>query len=164
MAYCSECGTQLEMRACEGEQNLIPFCTKCGEYRFPTFNAAVCTAVFNKDKTKILMMRQYGRTLYNFLAGYINKGEDAETALVREMQEEMGMTPASFRFLYTAYFAKSNTLMINFLTIVDNEELSHMAVGEVDAAEWFTYPQACEAVIKGSLAERLLKTVKNEFK
>lgn len=163
MSYCMKCGTPLVLKSCEGEPNLIPFCEQCNEYRFPMFNVAVCTAIFTHDKKKILMMRQYGREKYNFLAGYVNKGEEAEHALHREMMEEMGMVPASEKYLYTAYFAKSNTLMINFLTTVNAEDLSHRALNEVDEVHWFTYEEACESVIKGSLAERLLNTVKDEF-
>ncbi|MFA6778732.1 MAG: NUDIX domain-containing protein [Paludibacteraceae bacterium] len=163
MEFCTKCGNALELRACAGEENFIPFCTKCNEYRFPMFNVAICTALFNKDRSKILMMRQYGREKYNFLAGYVNKGEDAEHALFREMQEEMNMTPDSVEFLYTVYFQKSNTLMLNFLTTVKDESLAGASSNEVDEVHWFNYEEAYEAVIKGSLAEKLLKTVKPLF-
>lgn len=163
MSFCPKCGSELELRECEGEDHKIPFCCKCNEYRFPMFNVAVCTALFNHDKSKILMMKQYGREKYNFLAGYVNKGEDAEHALLREMDEEMGMKPVDSRYLYSAYFEKSNTLMIYYLTTVTNESLSRQAVGEVDEVHWFNLSQAREAVIKGSLAERLLENVACEF-
>ncbi|NCC98513.1 MAG: NUDIX domain-containing protein [Bacteroidia bacterium] len=163
-AYCHVCGSALELRPCEGESTEIPYCVKCGEYRFAAFNVAVCTALFNSDYSKLLMMRQYGREKYNFLAGYITQGEDAETALKREMLEEMGMYPEKIEYLYSAYFQKSNTLMLNFLTTVKTESLEQASKSEVDDAQWFnSFEQAYEAVIKGSLAERLLKYVAPRF-
>lgn len=158
MDYCNICGTRLELREGEGEPNLIPFCPSCGEYRFEQFNVAIITAIFNTDRTKLFMMRQYGREKFNFLAGYVNKGESAEEALKREMMEEMGMTLVSHKMLFTHYFAKSNTLMIAFESTVDSEDLSGMNEREVDEARWFcSYDEAWEAVIKGAVAEKLLK-------
>lgn len=149
------------MRPCEGEPNLIPFCPSCGEYRFEQFNVAIITAIFNQDHTKLFMMRQYGRDKFNFLAGYVNKGESAEEALKREMMEEMGMTLVSYKMLFTSYFDKSNTLLIAFESVVYNESLSGMNEKEVDEARWFSsYNEAYDAVIKGAVAEKLLSTIK----
>ncbi len=108
-------------------------------------------------------MRQYGREKFNFLAGYINIGETAEEALPREMMEEMHIKPSSVRFLYTYYFAKTNTLMVNFLTTVDSEDLSGMSTSEVDEARWFSYSDAVLNVIPGGGAEKLLNFIKCEF-
>lgn len=148
------------MRPCEGEPQPIPYCNECGEYRFEQFNVAIITAIFNADRTKLFMMRQYGREKFNFLAGYVNKGESAEEALKREMQEEMGMTLVSHKMLFTSYFAKSNTLMIAFEATVDSEDLSRRNEREVDEARWFcSYSEAYDAVIKGAVAEKLLSTL-----
>ena len=161
--YCSACGSPLVLKPCVGEPEPVPYCDTCKEYRFPKFNVAVCTAIFNKDKTKVLMMRQYGREKFNFLAGYINIGETAEEALPREMMEEMGMKPSSVKYLYTYYFAKTNTLMVNFLTTVDSEDLSGMSASEVDEARWLTFSEAIANVIPGGGAEKLINYVKVEF-
>lgn len=158
-AYCNKCGTKLELRDCPGEPQQVPYCPWCEEYRFEQFNAAVIVAIFTEDRKKIFMMRQYGREKFNFLAGYINKGESAEEALRREMMEEMGMTPTSSKILFTTYFGKSNTLMIAFEATVDSEDISQANSAEVDEACWFdSYDKAYDAVIKGAVAERLLKT------
>lgn len=161
--YCVVCGTKLELRECKGEENLIPYCPNCHEYRFEQFNAAIIVAILSEDRKRIFMMKQYGRSAYNFLAGYINKGESAEDALKREMMEEMGMVPTSHQIMFTSYFAKSNTLMIAFTATVADEDLSHANPDEVDEARWFcSYEEAYDAVIKGAVAERLLQTLENQ--
>lgn len=164
MKFCTKCGSKLILKECDGERNLIPFCPECNEYRFPVFNLAIVTAIFSKDWKKILMMKQYGREKYNFLAGYVDKGENAEETLVREMQEEMGMTPVFYKYVYSKYFEKSNTLMLNYISTVETEDLSHRSKTEVDEVHWFDFQQASEAVIKNSLAEKLLLYSKNMFK
>lgn len=169
MAYCDKCGHPLIMKECLGEPEPIPYCEKCGEFHFPMFNTAICTVIFNRNMTHVMMMRQYGREKYNFLAGYVNKGEDAETALRREMMEEMHMAPISSRYLYSVYFDKSNTLMLNYLTVVSEQSLSGRSITEVDDAQWFTFAEADQHVIRNNapsqnLADRLLHYVEHEFK
>lgn len=158
--YCNKCGTKLEMAECKGEPQPVPYCPWCGEYKFEQFNAAVIVAILSEDRKRIFMMKQYSREFYNFLAGYINKGESAEEALRREMMEEMGMTPTSEKILFTQYFAKTNTLMIAFEATVADEDISHANPDEVDEARWFdSFEEAYAAVIKGAVAERLMKLI-----
>ena len=85
----------------------------------------------------------------------MNKGEAAEHALQREVKEEMGLHVTECCFNMSEYFEKSNTLMLNFASIVDSEDLSGMT-DEVDDAAWYTPAQAREAITHDSLAEKFL--------
>ena len=57
-------------------------------------NGGVCIALRNKDR--YYMVRQYryalGKEMLEFPAGKIEKGEDPDEAIVREVQEETGYT------------------------------------------------------------------------
>ncbi|MBQ2025966.1 MAG: NUDIX domain-containing protein [Paludibacteraceae bacterium] len=163
MKHCTVCGAALQMRFLHDEGKEIPFCPVCNDYRFEMFNVAVCVAIFTPKRDKVMMMRQYGREKYNFLGGYVNKEETAEEALVREMNEEMGMVPLCYAPMFSQYYAPSNTLMLAYYAEVADEDVSARKIDEVDEARWFTYTQAQEAVIKGAVAERLLQEVKNRF-
>ena len=164
MKHCSVCGSALELRFLKDEGKEIPFCPVCDEYRFEMFNVAICVAIFTPKRDRVMMMRQYGRQKYNFLGGYVNKGENAEEALLREMKEEMGMVPLCYEPLFTQYYVPSNTLMLAYYAEVADEDLSHRNIEEVDEARWFTYLEASDAVLKGAVAERLLKVVSDRFK
>ena len=96
------------------------------------------------------------------MAGYVNKGEDAETALKREMQEEMQLKPVSFRYIRSSYFAKNNVMMMCYLSIADSDDISHYSRWEVDEARWCTYNEATNIVIQGGVAAYLLEEIKNE--
>ncbi|GGG00359.1 NTP pyrophosphohydrolase [Paenibacillus albidus] len=158
MKYCHECGTELLLKDCNGEGE-VPFCKACGSFRFPVFSTAVSTAVLNKEMNKILLIKQYNRPDYILLAGYVNKGEDAESTVVREVKEEVGLDIISYQYMRSLYFEPSNTLMLNFISVADSEDLSRMDRTEVDDAAWFTFEEAARNIKKNSLAETFLLAI-----
>ena len=154
MNYCMHCGTRLVLREHKTEGHPVPWCESCGEYRYPVFNTAVSMVVMNEAKDKVLLIRQYGRPHYVLVAGYVNRGEDAEDAARREVGEELGMTVTSLRFNHSHYFAPSNTLMLNY-TVTVREPLPHPNA-EVDDWNWFSIADARANIKPGSLAQAFL--------
>ena len=58
------------------------------EYRF---NARSCAIIYNKDKTNVLLFKaDEARNFYMLPGGRIQHFEDSKTAIIREMQEELG--------------------------------------------------------------------------
>lgn len=155
MKYCYECGTKLMDKYLEGE-GMIPYCEKCGQYRFPIFNTAVSMEVLNPSQDKVILIQQYGRTRNILVAGYVNRGESAEEAVVREVREEIGLEVGHIRFNKSKFYAGSNTLMINFSCVASSEDLSGRKTDEVDYARWYSLDEARENVYHGSLAEEFL--------
>ncbi len=154
MSFCEKCGTELVDKYLENEGN-IPYCNTCQEFRFPTFSTAISAIVYNEVGDKILLIKQYGKDRNILVAGYINKGECAEHALVREIKEEMGLDVIDFTFNASEYFQPTNTLMINFACRVRGNDLSKMT-DEVDFSRWYTESEARENIFHNSLAENFL--------
>lgn len=154
MKYCMECGTKLEDRYLEGE-GMIPYCKTCNQYRFPGFNTAVSMIVMNKSQDKILLIQQYGKKDFILVAGYVNKGENAEQAVVREIGEELGLEVSDVQYNRSQYFEKSNTLIFNYTCTVVDEKLDGITE-EVDYAEWFSIEEAQQRIKKNSLAQAFL--------
>ena len=154
MNYCMQCGTRLQIRhhPTEGE---VPFCETCDAFRYPVFNTAVSMLVVNPDKSKVVLIKQYGRPHYILVAGYVNKGEDAENAVRREVQEEIGLIVQECRFNVSNYYAPSNTLMLNFEAAADSVDVRPNK--EVDDWRWFDEKEARENVRPDSLAQRFLE-------
>ena len=154
MSYCPVCGTQLTDRELEHE-GIVPFCPRCGEYRFPMFNIAVSMIVVNESNGKMLLIKQYGKDFYRLVAGYVSRTETLEHAAVRELKEETGMTAVRISFNRTRFFEPSNTLMCNFTVFVkDDSELSPNY--EIDSCAWFTFDDARKNVNPEILAGRFL--------
>lgn len=164
MKYCFKCGEKLIEKECFNcglSDGFFPYCPNCNEFRFPFFNSAVSMVIFNKDYSKILLIKQYGRDWNILVAGYVSKGENLETALVRELKEETGLNAVSFKFNESQYFEKSNSLINNFIVQVEDEnfELNQ----EVDFAKWYTINEAKDAIYKNSLAEYFLNLAINKI-
>lgn len=148
--YCVKCGNRLEIKYLENEGN-IPFCNKCMEYRFETFNVAVSLIITTKDYKNVLLIQQYGKKRYILVAGYVNKGESAEDACYREVFEEVGLNIKKLIFQKTKYYEKSNTLMINYVGIVD--DIGVKPNYEIDSFKWFGLDEAKDNIASPSLAE-----------
>ena len=158
--HCFECGTALVERELDGEV-VVPYCPECQQFRFPMYNVAVSMIVINEQNGTILLIKQYGKPSFVLVAGYVNRGEQVEHAVGREIKEETGMTVSRIQFNRTSFFEPSNTLMCNFTAFVkDDSELSTNA--EIDSFQWFSPEEARQNIRPNSLAERFLNAYLDE--
>lgn len=158
--HCFECGTALVERELDGE-GVVPYCPECQQFRFPMYNVAVSMIVINEQNVTILLIKQYGKPSFVLVAGYVNRGEQVEHAVGREIKEETGMTVSRIQFNRTSFFEPSNTLMCNFTAFVkDDSELSTNA--EIDSFQWFSPEEARQNIRPNSLAERFLNAYLDE--
>ena len=158
--HCFECGAELIEQKLEGE-GIIPYCPQCQQFRFPMYNVAVSMIVINEQTGEILLIKQYGRPSFILVAGYVNRGEQVEHAVCREIKEETGMTASHIKFNRTSFFEPSNTLMCNFTAYVkDSSELSPNS--EIDSYQWFAPEDARLNIRPNSLASQFLNAYLNE--
>ena len=160
--HCFECGTELIEQKLEGE-GIVPYCPQCQQFRFPMYNVAVSMIVINEQTGEILLIKQYGRPSFILVAGYVNRGEQVEHAVCREIKEETGMTASHIKFNRTSFFEPSNTLMCNFTAYVkDSSELSPNS--EIDSYQWFNPEDARLNIRPNSLAAQFLNAYLDELK
>jgi NAD+ diphosphatase len=153
MNYCIECGSRLRLRPHPTEPP-TPWCDRCGEYRFPVYSTAVSVILLDESGRNMLLIRQYGEPDPVLVAGYVDKGERAEDAVIREVREELGIQAEVLAFLGSHWYAPSETLMLNFLARSTQAQARPNA--EVDAWEWVPLTEAKRRVTPGGLAEILL--------
>ena len=151
MKYCTVCGTKLEEKYLEHE-GWIPYCPTCQAYRFKMFNTACSMIVVSKDFKRTVLIQQYQKKKNILTAGYVNLGESLEETVVREVKEELGISVLKCIYNASEYYEKSNTLMVNFIAVVE-EETIHPNY-EVDAFSWFSLEEALAAIAENSLAQK----------
>lgn len=158
--FCHECGTKLMQKELENE-GTVPFCPKCEAFRFPMYNVAVSMIVINKKTDKILLIKQYGKDYYVLVAGYVNRMEQLEHAVAREIKEETGMNVSQIKFNRTRFYEPSDVLMCNFTAFVEDD--SDFCVNEeIDDYCWFTYEEARKNIRQNSLAAYFLNAYLDE--
>ena len=150
---CPECGEKLIELELENE-GLVPYCKSCKEYRFPMYNVAVSMITVDINTNKILLIQQYQKKFNILVAGYVNLGEDAVDAAVREVKEEMGLTVSTLHFNRSRYYPRTNTLMLNYTVTVKEHEPSPN--WEIDSWKCFSIPEARASIRPGSLAQSFL--------
>ena len=160
--YCPVCGEKLALYV-HDQEGLVPFCKHCEEFRFPQFATAVSMVVVNREKNKILLAKHKGQDDFILFAGYVKKGETAEKTVTREFREETRLNVVKYRYMSSRYHEPHNVLMLNFLVVAENGEISP-DTSELDDAVWFDFDGALQAIRKDSDAEVFLKNAVAELK
>jgi NAD+ diphosphatase len=75
---------------------------------------------------------------YSCIAGFVEAGESAESAVVREVAEEVGVTASELRYLGSQAWPYPGSLMLGFAARADPEEEVRPDETEISAARWFT--------------------------
>ena len=70
--YCTVCGEKLAL-VVHRQEGLVPFCKKCGEYRFPQFATAVSMVVTKRGKASILLAKHVGQPDYILIACFVKR-------------------------------------------------------------------------------------------
>ena len=75
---------------------------------------------------------------FSCLAGYVEPGESAEAAVVREVREEVGIRLAALRYAGSQSWPYPGSLMLGFHATADPAQPLRLDPDEIDEAHWFT--------------------------
>ena len=79
-----------------------------------------------------------GVTRFSCLAGYVEPGESAEAAVLREVSEEVGIGLAGIMYAGSQSWPFPGSLMLGFHAVADPAEPIRLDPEEIDEAHWFT--------------------------
>lgn len=156
--FCERCGSPTAPAAGGFQRH----CTACGRDVFPRTDPAMIVAVLDADD-RLLLAHQasWPEGRVSVLAGFLEAGESAEHAVVREVAEESGLAVSEVRFLASQPWPYPRSLMLAFTAraagdiAVDGDEIAW--------ARWYTPDDLMAAEAegltlpgKGSVAGRMI--------
>ena len=158
--YCPHCGSLLGERIL-GDEGAVPWCAACNVPLFDMFSTCViCAAVNEQHEVALINEKRYNSDLLVCVAGYIQPGESAEEAAVREIKEEIGQQVKHLTFMQSYPMGQRSLLMLGFCAEVDKQPFTISS--ELTDAQWVPFDQALSHIREGSVAWQLVKAVINE--
>jgi len=139
--YCPYCATQLSDRLVEGK--LRRSCPQCRFIQFPDPKVAVVALVHALGR--VLLVRrgvEPARGGWALPGGYLDAGELPHEALVREVQEESGLTASAGRLLEILPMIGNHAglVMVYQATVIlgsDGRLPEPVSADDADGAGWF---------------------------
>ena len=130
--YCGRCGASTEPHSCE--QALV--CTACKLNFYPRINPCVIVLVVKHGE--MLLARHFGKAsaFFSCLAGFMEVGETPEEAVMREVQEEVGIEVDNIRYIRSQSWPFPSQLMLGFFADYKSGEI-RVDGKEIAEAGWF---------------------------
>jgi NAD+ diphosphatase len=130
--------------------------TRCpvdGSEHFPRTDPAVIMLVTDPDDRCLLARNAAwpGRRV-SILAGFVEPGESAEQAVVREVAEETGIVVTSVRYLGSQPWPMPRSLMLGFRAEAPSGQVIAVDEEELAEAHWFSREELLAAIQARELA------------
>jgi NAD+ diphosphatase len=135
--FCGRCGEPTELAANERAMR----CPACSLMAFPRLAPAMITLVTRGDPgpdQEALLARgvQWTVPMFSCLAGFVEPGESLESAVIREVHEEVGVTVANPRYQGSQPWPFPHSLMIGFRADYESGEIVCDPT-EIAEANWY---------------------------
>ena len=153
--YCGAC--RAEMSPSHTDSAMI--CPDCSARYYPQIAPAVITAILREGTAggEILLghNRNFEDGLYSLIAGFVEAGESAEQAAVREIAEETGVRIRNLRYVSSQVWPFPNSLMLGFTAEYESGEPVPDGT-ELTSLEWFPLNHLPKIPERGSIARAIL--------
>ena len=114
MKYCPECKSDLSNKYRDGEERLVCINEECN-YVVWNNPVPVVAAVVELDGSYIIARNaEWPEGIFSVIAGYLEKDETPEQAVIRECEEELGLSGVVVRYIGNYSFFEKNQLIIAY--------------------------------------------------
>jgi len=130
--FCGACGTPTEIAAAERSR----VCPRCGLSHFPRIAPSMIVAVEREDAILLGRSPFFPPGIHSVLAGFVEPGESAEDAVIREVYEETRIEVTDIEYFGSQPWPYPHSLMLGFQARYAAGEI-RLDGAELEAAGWF---------------------------
>jgi NAD+ diphosphatase len=130
-------------------------CPACGLNSYPRLSPAVIVAVVKDDKLLLATSPRFRSSFWSVLAGFVEPGETLEDCVVREVEEEVGITVRNVRYFGSQPWPFPDSLMLGFTAEYAKGEIKTDGM-EIVEADWFGADNLPNVPPSVSIARRLI--------
>ena len=159
--FCGSCGKGMKPHeteramVCECKNNLI----------YPTISPCIIVLVTKGEELLLAHNKNFPGDFYSTLAGFIEPGESAESAIHREVLEEVSVKVKNISYYSSQSWPFPSQLMLGYHAEYESGEVKPDGI-EIDKADWFNYQELPQVPtgnisISGQLIESFVDKLKN---
>jgi NAD+ diphosphatase len=132
--FCGACGEKTIL----SETDRSRICPDCQIPMYPRLAPAMIVAVERGDEILLARAPHFPPGIFSMLAGFVEPGESAEEAVVREVFEETGIVVDDIRYFGSQPWPFPNSLMLGFTAQYAGGEIK-IDDDEIEAADFFRW-------------------------
>jgi NAD+ diphosphatase len=142
--HCPRCGAE----TFETLAGWTRTCRNDGSDHFPRTDPAVIMLVLD-DEDRCLLGRgpEWGNRRFSTLAGFVEPGESLESAVAREVFEEVGVSITDIRYVASQPWPFPSSLMLGFTARLAGDPALRLDPKEMAEAHWFTRDEVRRAAL-----------------
>lgn len=150
--FCGRCGQLTALHS--SERSLL--CTGCGFSAYPRISPCIIVLVHRGDHCLMARNRQFSPGKFSVIAGFVEAGEHVESAVKREVKEEVGIDVSSLQYIQSQPWPYPGQLMLGFFAEYAGGELQPDG-DEIVEADWYHYQKLPYVPSQGSLSGQLIR-------
>ena len=156
--YCGRCGARMQDKTDE----LARACSVCHYVAYPRISPCIILLITKGDEVILARSPRFSPGVYSTLAGFVDPGESVEEAIVREVQEEVGIKVKNITYFGSQPWPFPDSLMLGFYAEYDSGTI-FIDPHEIEDAQWFKVTHLPELTSKVSIARQLIDHYLEEF-
>lgn len=117
--FCGYCGKPYGRK----EDERAKMCINCGSIQYPRISPAIIVGIKKGKQILLAHNANFREGLYSIIAGFVEQGETLETAVKREIYEEVGLKVKNIRYVQSRPWLSLDSLMLGFIAEYESGEI-----------------------------------------
>ena len=151
--FCSICGNQNSFNKKEGAFE----CSCNAAPKYPTISPCIITLIYDEDNILLGRSKFFPPNMYSTLAGFIEAGENAEEALIREVKEEVNVEIVNIKYFSSQSWPFPAQLMLGYFCQYKKGEII-LNDAELEDARWFNIKELPIIPPDASISGQLIRS------